>query len=309
MSANRKRMRIKYVLLFLLVCCIATSGYFSAAGASDTYNCNAGYHKDTEIGRVPATETQDGYILYQCEICQREYEYKLFAGDHDWNEWTVEKEASCYQSGRKRRVCTSHETHYQTEIIPAAHKYVETVKQPGCSEAGERQLQCSVCDTMKTETFGEPLGHEYKGTVTLKARCNVEGMKTYTCIRCDDSYTEPLPALEHKYGEWIIDQEPSEGTAGSRHKACENGCGEDIVESIEALAVVTTANIPVVPEENSEVKIIDIVVTGINVGLITFFISVMYVDVHVLSWLKKRRELIDMKDAAKIMEDLYDDFI
>ena len=46
----------------------------------------------------------------------------------------------------------------------------------------------------------KPHVHKYNsGVVTKEPTCTDTGVKTYTCVNNDDSYTETIPALEHDY--------------------------------------------------------------------------------------------------------------
>ena len=44
-----------------------------------------------------------------------------------------------------------------------------------------------------------PCEHSYTSKVTTDASCGKEGVKTFTCANCGDTYTESIPALEHNY--------------------------------------------------------------------------------------------------------------
>lgn len=56
------------------------------------------------------------------------------------------------------------------------------------------------------------------------------GYTTYTCSRCGDTYKgDYTDAAGHKPGDWIIDQEPTTDSEGSKHKECEV-CGEKLEE-------------------------------------------------------------------------------
>ena len=52
-----------------------------------------------------------------------------------------------------------------------------------------------------TEPTTEPTecSHEYKDSVTTEATCTAEGVKTFTCTKCGDSYTEAIEKSEHTY--------------------------------------------------------------------------------------------------------------
>jgi hypothetical protein len=46
-----------------------------------------------------------------------------------------------------------------------------------------------------------PAGHSYQETVTTAATCTTDGIKTYTCSGCGDSYTEVIAAIGHSFTE------------------------------------------------------------------------------------------------------------
>ena len=46
---------------------------------------------------------------------------------------------------------------------------------------------------------GAECTHEYTETVTTPATCTEDGVKTFTCSKCSDSYTEVIPATGHNY--------------------------------------------------------------------------------------------------------------
>ena len=71
------------------------------------------------------------------------------------------------------------------------HRYIydETmIKEPTCTESGEKSLSCS-CGQTTTETV-PALGHDYRSEITKPATETEDGVKTFTCTRCGDSYTE-----------------------------------------------------------------------------------------------------------------------
>lgn len=147
------------------------------------------------------------------------------------------------------------------------HDYAEEItREPTCTEDGEKVLKCKVCGKTKPETEPEPIpatGHRYKDgkcevcgedeepkepehkhsyeeTITKEATCTEEGVKTFTCKECKDSYTEPIPAKGHSYGEagkctYCGKTKPNpdeggdgnEGEGGNQGGAGNEGGGED----------------------------------------------------------------------------------
>ncbi len=67
-----------------------------------------------------------------------------------------------------------------------------------------RRIYCVITDKygnrVQTETVViAMLPHAYTSAVTKAPTCTAEGVKTYTCSACGDSYTEAIPALEHSW--------------------------------------------------------------------------------------------------------------
>lgn len=86
--------------------------------------------------------------------------------------------------------------------------------------------------------------HEYDGgVVTKEAACLEEGVRTYTCQKCGESYQEAIPALEHSYSDRVT-KEPTYEEEGVRTFTC-SLCRDSYTEAIPALekpvAVTVTA--------------------------------------------------------------------
>jgi len=81
--------------------------------------------------------------------------------EHAFGEWTVEKDATCTDVGSKVRTCECGET--ETETIKAVGK------------------------------------HSYTSKVTTSATCTTDGVKTYTCSACQNTYTEKISAKGHSW--------------------------------------------------------------------------------------------------------------
>ena len=60
-----------------------------------------------------------------------------------------------------------------------------------------------------------------EGKVTTEPTCEKEGIKTYTCKKCQTTKTESIKALDHDYSkEWTIDQEATCKQEGSKSHHC-----------------------------------------------------------------------------------------
>ena len=91
-----------------------------------------------------------------------------------------------------------------------------TTATPTCTEKGEEERVCSVCEYKETRDI-EALGHDYKAVIT-EPTCTEQGYTTHICSRCNDSYKDNYTdALGHKPGEITIENSVSATceTAGS----------------------------------------------------------------------------------------------
>ena len=135
--------------------------------------------------------------------------------EHKWDEGVVTKEATC-------TVCNATKTE---KIDAVGHKYSTewTIdKEATCTESGSKSHNCTVCDAKTEETEIKATGHKWdEGVVTKEATCTEAGEKTYTCTVCKETKTEKIDATGHKYStEWTIDKEATCTEPGSKSHHC-----------------------------------------------------------------------------------------
>ncbi len=83
-------------------------------------------------------------------------------------------------------------------------------------------------------------GHDYVPSTTKVVTCTTDGVITYTCSGCSDSYTETVPAIgKHNFDDWEVVTPAEEGKAGLQKRIC-FACGDTEYEDIPALPVVET---------------------------------------------------------------------
>ena len=73
-----------------------------------------------------------------------------------------------------------------------------TLKWASCTEKGLVEHYCSCGDSYTVDI--PALGHDYESKITTSATAQKEGVKTYTCKRCGNVYTEKLPKLASSGG-------------------------------------------------------------------------------------------------------------
>lgn len=89
----------------------------------------------------------------------------------------------------KELICTHENTEFRN------------VKPATCAQKGYTgDTYCVDCDEKLADgTATAALGHSYKETITRQPSVTKEGVKTYTCSRCGDSYTEAIAKLSVSY--------------------------------------------------------------------------------------------------------------
>lgn len=58
------------------------------------------------------------------------------------------------------------------------------------------------------------------GTITKRPTCVETGVKTYTCLECQATYTEEIPATGVHTMTTVVDRAATCGAAGSQHREC-----------------------------------------------------------------------------------------
>ena len=118
------------------------------------------------------------------------------------------------------------------------HTEIRNQREATCTQTGYAgDTYCTDCDKlMSTGKELAALGHDYKATVTKQPTTTEEGIRTYTCTRCNSSYTESiakLPEEKHTHNyTGSITKEATCTEAGVRTYTC--SCGNSYTENIPA---------------------------------------------------------------------------
>lgn len=215
------------------------------------------------VTTVPATCTSPGYTLRECAVCGERHITDITAAlPHNYVAKTTP--STCEGGGKTIHICEGCGSSFVTDYTdPLGHSWDEGTEVTGstCTGEGLIEYRCVRCGYHRLEgdaaaghvpgeaaTCTTPqlctkcgavivnaLGHDYQEEVT-EPTCTEMGYTTYTCSRCGDTYKgDYTDAAGHKPGDWIIDQEPTTDSEGSKHKECEV-CGETLeTEEIEKI--------------------------------------------------------------------------
>ena len=123
-------------------------------------------------------------------------------------------------------------TRYVIEVeADHVHSYQEVSRTaPTCTEDGVTTYRCETCGDTYTETT-PATGHSYTAAVTAPT-CTEKGYTTYTCTACGDHYTaNKVAALGHDYAETTVPATCTEN--GSVTHTCTR-CGNSYTETLPA---------------------------------------------------------------------------
>ena len=124
--------------------------------------------------------------------------------DHTWDSGKILKAATCKEAGIKTYTCTSCNT-TRLEEIPATGNHQNTelrnVKEATCAQEGYTgDTYCKDCgEKLSSGKTIAKTDHIWdSGRITKPATDTESGIKTYTCINCNTTRTEEIPATgEH----------------------------------------------------------------------------------------------------------------
>lgn len=212
----------------------ADKGNYETESVSITITRSECDHTHTEIrNQREATCKEVGYTgdTY-CADCGE----KLATGTATGKKpHTVGTPATCVS----KAVCSvCGETIGDVDATNHVHTTVKNRKEATCTQTGYTgDTYCTDCDKLlSTGKEMVALGHDYKATVTKQPTTTEEGVRTYTCTRCNSSYTEriaKLPEEQHTHNyTGSITKEATCTEAGVRTYTC--SCGDSYTENIPA---------------------------------------------------------------------------
>ena len=212
----------------------ADKGNYETESVSITITRSKCDHTHTEIrNQREATCKKEGYTgdTY-CKDCGE----KLATGTATVKKaHTVGTPATCVS----KAVCSvCSETFGEVDATNHVHTTVKNRKEATCTQTGYAgDTYCTDCDKLlSTGKELAALGHDYKAAVTKQPTTTEEGIRTYTCTRCNSSYTESiakLPEEQHTHNyTGSITKEATCTEAGVRTYTC--SCGDSYTENIPA---------------------------------------------------------------------------
>lgn len=109
-------------------------------------------------------------------------------------------------------------------------------KEATCTETGLKSIHCKSCSETKNSVSIPIVEHQYE-VITKAATCSQEGTIEKVCSECGlHAGEETIPMLEHEFGEWKVENEATAEAAGTESRKCEN-CGYTETRNIDYIPV------------------------------------------------------------------------
>ncbi|MCD8300882.1 MAG: BspA family leucine-rich repeat surface protein, partial [Clostridiales bacterium] len=211
----------------------------SNCGVTYTEGIPATGHDFAEGVVTEPTCTEEGYTTHSCKNCDYSYadDHKDATG-HDWDEGVTTVEPTCLTSGEYTYTCKTCQETYTETILALGHNYHKQVTAPTCTTAGYTTYIC-VNDGCEESYVGDHVratGHSWdEGVVTKEATDEENGVKTYTCENCGETYTEDIPAYGHEWDEGTVTKEPTCTEMGEMtYKCTDEDCTAEYTVKIPA---------------------------------------------------------------------------
>ena len=188
---------------------------------------------DWDEGKITkaATCEEKGVKTYTCRTCEKTRTEDVSALGHQ-AVTDAAVAATCETDGKTEgshcsvcgKVLVKQETVKATGHKPVTDAAVAAT----CETDGKTEgSHCSVCGKVLTEQKTIPaFGHTWDtGKITKEAACETKGVKTYTCETCKKTRTEEIPALVHKFGEWVTTSRADVLSPAKQTRTCTT-CGK-----------------------------------------------------------------------------------
>ena len=140
--------------------------------------------------------------------------------NHNWSEWTVERQSTCTEKGYRWRTCLICGIRDEKETKKKDHEWGKwkIKKEATCSKKGERVRTCKVCGYEEKEEYLED--HSFgEWTILKDPTCSEKGLRTHTCRVCGTEKQQELDTLPHDF-EYRVTVEATDHSAGIRAQVC-----------------------------------------------------------------------------------------
>lgn len=180
---------------------------------------------------VAPTCTANGYDYYECSYdAAHNYKTTVNKTGHNYGNFTYDGE----DNKTHTKICNNDSSHIITEACSFTSIII---KNPTCTEEGEKLYTCSICGGTYTESI-DPIGHNYQkiDSKCIAPTCTEDGYDYYQCSHnASHNFTIPISCTGHDYGQPEFD-----GVSKKTHtKTCINDQSHTLTESCKFTSKIT----------------------------------------------------------------------
>ena len=135
------------------------------------------------------TEEAEGVKTFTCGVCGNSYTESIPKLNHEHSYTTKVVAPTCTEGGYTEYTCACGHSYKANETAALGHDFEKSAVNPG-KDGKHHYWTCGRCEAAKTEDC------VFTGVVTKEPTTEEDGLKTFTCGVCGNSYTESIPKLE-----------------------------------------------------------------------------------------------------------------
>ncbi len=225
-----------------------------------------------------------GYSIYYCCSCNSTLE-RDFLPVTAHNFQVEEILPSCIEDGYKLNICQNCGFKDKIKTIEAyGHNWEKEVRLVTCNEDGGEYDVCRNCTAEKVIKLIKSTGHQYNTMVLENANCQKNGVRLFSCLKCDYEYSIDIPKKEHY---WTLALEETVDDKIIQTYICQD-CGEkEIKEIIKKTSVIENKILTVLKVYQDNILIFLLITTG----LWSIYMGIEYI----IAWKKEDKILAKRK--------------
>ncbi|MCR5532213.1 MAG: hypothetical protein K6F26_10235 [Lachnospiraceae bacterium] len=170
-----------------------------------------------------------GHTVYTCSRCKKvEWrDYVSTTGVHDLQE-SIIKKATCTEDGEKQIFCKVCDYNVKEPIKATGHNWVKVETVPAtCQNQGYTIYKCSNCGaTENRDIVPKTDNHDLKESILKQPTCTTDGEKQVYCTVCDYNEKVKIPATGHNWKSEVILKQPTCEEPGEEEMICTK-CGTE----------------------------------------------------------------------------------
>ena len=188
-----------------------------------------GHDFSVKVSTVEPNCLIQGYTVYKCSRCDKteNRDYVPTTGKHNLQE-SILKKATCTEDGEKQIFCTVCDYNVKETIKATGHNWTKVETVPAtCQNQGYTIYKCSNCGaTENRDIVPKTDNHDLKESILKQPTCTADGEKQVYCTVCDYNEKVKIPATGHNWKSEVILKQPTCEEPGEEEMICTK-CGTE----------------------------------------------------------------------------------